>query len=248
MKYLCFAIFSICSLIATPTTHTMFAEMYLDTINHEYTEDDLTAFFQGVLYPDIHYLQVISKNETTVEDVTLDDVISEGVPFFAGQKLHSLINTHREQFVEASQILDVFEPIASENIPLYLKIIEDDRFYETIDSQAISNRVYSVHPSEDFGQVPYHALKTWHRVLGQYFSMRPSTIMRRLRQFNLGFFGVPYEEVSIWSYSMAGYMEREEVQSYLTGLVDHFGALFEACNGVLQALDVSDQELDLGVL
>ncbi|MCH9613658.1 MAG: hypothetical protein SP1CHLAM54_06630 [Chlamydiia bacterium] len=244
MKILTFAILCFTSIFATPVTHTYFAEKYLNTIHHNYSDDDITAFFLGVLFPDIHYLQVLPREATHLEDVYLEDVMNESSPFFAGQKLHCLIDEVREAYAVESGVFDAFTNIDPKHMHLYLKMLEDESFYDLIDQGAIGNMVYYVHDSEEFGLVSYNTLKTWHRVLGQYFSMRPSTILRRLRQFSLGFFGIPKEEVAVWSYSLTGYLETEAVQNYMTGLEDQFDTLFEQCNGVSQTLGESEPHTD----
>ena len=176
MKYLCLVFFSIQTwLTATPVTHTLLAEKYLASIDHNYSDDDITAFFQGVLYPDIYYLALlgVTKGETHFQEITLEDVWNEDSPFKAGHKLHCFIDEQREEYVAATGVLDVFTNIEEQNVDLYLQIIEDEQYFEMIDLKAIKDGVYYIHPSEDFGQVPYHGLKAWHRFLGQYFSMLP---------------------------------------------------------------------------
>lgn len=243
MKLLTFAILCISCLFGTPVTHTYFAEKYLNAVHHNYSDDDITAFFLGVLFPDIHYLQVVPRSKTHLEDIDLVDVITEPSPFLAGQKLHCFIDDIRASYVKESKIFDVFTKIDPQHVDLYLKMIEDETYYDHIDQGAINTMVYYVHESEECDLVSYNTLKTWHRVLGQYLSMRPSTILRRLRQFSLGFFGIPKEEVAVWSYSLTGYQESEAVQNYISGLEDQFEALFAECDGLSQALGEGSSDL-----
>lgn len=213
-------------LTATPVTHSYFGKTWIESNCPEYSDEDTSAFYKGLWFPDIKYMQVISEKEVDVRGVTLEQIRSAATPFESGRLLHAFINDEREKCAKEWGIYEELERFPEEHVHLYLKLIEDQLLYDEIDISTLRNHLYSIHPEEEGFNLPYQTIKTWHRVLTQYYSMRPAKILRRLRQYNLGLFGVTVDEIALWSRNIVPITEEVTMQTYMADLTDHFNRVF----------------------
>lgn len=218
MRILTFLVFAINVVYATPILHTNFAYRFLDHHFLEYTEKEAQEFILGVLYPDVRYLQVIDREVTHEFDVQLADVLAADTPFLAGIKLHCFIDELRDRHIEETGIYERLARFPQENINLFLKLIEDEMLYSDQQSNFAKKCLDEVITEEFLHGLTLHTMRTWHRVLSQYFSNPPGTILRRLRQFGLGLFGVDSEEIALWSRSLSQIVTTEDFQEYMEGL------------------------------
>lgn len=223
MHILAFLFFAINVVYATPVMHTNFAYRFLDQYFTEYTPKESKEFILGVLYPDIQYLQVIERETTHEFNIHLEDILAAETPFKAGIKLHCFIDELRERYIQETAIYTHLDRFPQQNIHLLLKLIEDEILYSDAHIDRAKQCLNEVIEEEFMQGLTSHTLRTWHRVLSQYLSNPPCTILRRLRQFGLGLFGVDPEEIALWSRSLSQIVTIEDIKAYIQG----FEALFD---------------------
>lgn len=223
MYILALLFFAINAVYATPVMHTNFAYRFLEQYFTGYTPEQSKEFILGVLYPDVQYLQVIERDKTHEVGIHLEDVLIAGTPFKAGMKFHCFIDEMRERYIHDTFIYAHLERFPQENIHLFLKLIEDEMFYSNDRVELAKQCLGDVIEEEFMHGLPLHTMRTWHRVLSQYLSNPPCTILRRLRSFGLGMFGVDPEEIALWSRSLSQIVTMVDFQNYTQGLL----ALFE---------------------
>jgi hypothetical protein len=221
MHILAFFLFAINVVYATPIMHANFAYRFLDEYFTDYTPEQSKEFILGVLYPDVRYLQVIDRDVTHEFNVSLEDVLGAETPFKAGVKLHCFIDEVRDRYIEETLAYQSLERFSQEHVHLFLKLIEDEILYNDPLVNKTKGCLDNIIDEEFVHGLTLHTMKTWHRVLSQYLSNPPGTILRRLRQFGLGMFGVNPEEIALWSRSI-GQLVAEDFKEYIQGLTNLF--------------------------
>ena len=214
--------FGLCShTFATPVSGLYFASKWIENREEEYTESDVYAFQLGMLFPDISYMNVPLRFEPE-EPVSLAEIQEADTPFEKGRLLHYYIRDLQTKVMDRVQLCDSFEGIPDQGRELLVKMLEDHYYYDEVDKATIREMLDEVLNDEEDAGVPNHQLRTWHRVLGQYLSMNAFTILLKLKQFNMGVFGVTKETVAEWAREFPTLIESVDFQTYIAELESEF--------------------------
>ncbi len=154
--------------MARPITHIVLADK---VFNKYFSDKDKADFYRGTLFPDIRYLGEIRRSETHFGGVTLSEVKKEN-SFFAGFKLHSLVDKIRERFIYKQNIYS-FLP-ASRYIVEAVKLIEDKLLYSKVKNWDEIRDYFSDFSKEEFSfRVSRAGIEKWHGLLRIYFNKEP---------------------------------------------------------------------------
>ena len=154
--------------MAAPITHIVLADK---VFNKYFSDKDKADFYRGTVFPDIRYLGGIRRSETHFENITLFDVKKEN-SFFAGFKLHSLVDKIRERFIYKQNIYSSLP--ASRYILEAVKLIEDRLLYSKVkDWKSIKDHLNDFSKEEFSFKVNRNEVKKWHSLLGIYFDKEP---------------------------------------------------------------------------
>ena len=154
--------------MAAPITHIVLANK---VFNKYFSDKDKADFYRGTVFPDVRYLGGIRRSETHFEDVTFFDVKKED-SFFAGFKLHSLIDRIRERFIHKQNIYS-FLP-ASRHIVEAVKLIEDRLLYSKVkDWKSVKDYLNNYSKEEFSFKVNRNEIEKWHGLLRIYFDKEP---------------------------------------------------------------------------
>ncbi len=154
--------------MAAPITHIVFTEKVFDKLFKDKTRKD---FFVGTLFPDIRYLNVISRDKTHYDNLSIAKLINDE-SFAAGVKFHSIVDQAREKFVVENNTYLLCPK--SKYITQSLKILEDEIFYNYVeDWEVIINYLNKILPIEKDSGIAKKYLEKWHLLLQQYFHHEP---------------------------------------------------------------------------
>ena len=214
---------------AAPVVHVCLAELYLKQCQPTYTKKDKEAFIIGTLFPDIRYLARIDRKKTHSEGVTLKNVMQADNPFTAGKLFHSYVDEQRRKIALKENIWDHLKNIPA-NMPGYsgasskfskdsfLKIIEDELCYTTLDAHHTITTLKSYHKEEEKFRIPYYTIRAWHRNLRSYFRQSPLALLKERIRTKRGYFGWSPARVKECYNLMQSYTQDEKVISYVKKL------------------------------
>lgn len=214
-------------LCATPVTYVYFGEKWIERYHEDYSQDEKAAFILGVVFPDIRYLNIRMPREPNPADISQAIVLGEENPFEQGRLFHYFFLQFRNSTVERLNLYEQLTSAPEGNKDLLLMLLEDHYFYDEIDRPHVKKYFDNVIEDEEYMGIPFHTLRTWHRIITQYYGMSPFAIVRRLRQFDLGMFGAPKETVAEWSREFPALLESEPFQVYISELDSGFGSLIQ---------------------
>jgi|GEM_PF-3109828 len=203
---------------ATPVTYVYFGQKWADHFHEEYTEEDRAAFMMGVVFPDIRYLNIKMPREPNASDITKSLVLDEENPFEQGRLFHYFFLNFRDSVVEELSLFDKLTNAPEDNRDLLLMLLEDHNYFDEIDRNGVKSYFQNVIEDEEYTGVPYHTLRTWHRIVTQYYGMSAFAIVRRLRQFDFGMFGASKETVAEWAREFPALLESDAFQVYVADL------------------------------
>lgn len=217
-----------CTLYSTPVSGLYFGTKWMEACASDYSEDEAYAFKLGVLFPNISYMNVPLRFEPE-EVPTLEEIRSASTPFESGRLLYYYLSDVRSEVLKRTALCESFEGIPEEGRELLVKMLEDHYYFDEVDKPALTSLLSESLDDEEDAGVPAHQLRTWHRVIGQYFSMNAFSILLKLKQFNMGVFGVSRETIAEWAREFPSLIESIEFQSYIAELESEFDARFTGC-------------------
>jgi hypothetical protein len=154
--------------MAAPITHIALTEKIFDSL---FKDKDRKEFFIGTLFPDIRYLNVISRDKTHYTNISVSDLYTD-TSFLAGVKFHSIVDKVREQYIINNNIYSLCpkSPYITES----LKFLEDEILYPNIQNP-ISYIEYleDILSSEIECGINEYDIRKWHTLLQQYLSQKP---------------------------------------------------------------------------
>jgi len=154
--------------MAAPITHIVLADK---VFNKYFSGKDKADFYRGTVFPDVRYLGEIKRSKTHFENITFFDVKKEN-SFFAGLKLHSLIDKIREKFTSEQNIYP-FLPY-SRHIVEIVKLIEDRILYSKVKNwNSVKDSLSSFSKEEFSFKVSRNEIERWHGLLKGYFNKEP---------------------------------------------------------------------------
>lgn len=213
------------SFAAAPATHLFFAQMWLDTHPY-YATDDRVAFFIGTEFPDIRYLGTISRKQTHEKNVTIEMIKSSSSPFISGMRVHVFLDIKRKSFVAKSHLFDAFTDIPKKNHMFFLKLLEDEIYWNRIDTQLILNSLPTTLIEEVEQGVDKETVEKWHLSLMKYFKQKPSTYLKILSENGEGFLSVDAETIKCWAEVLPIYAKKQIFVKYSENLVDYMKVQF----------------------
>ena len=155
--------------MATPITHIALTEKIFDKF---FKDKKRKNFFIGTCFPDIRYLNVIDRNKTHYNDLTISD-IEEDESFLAGVKFHSILDQARQKFILSNDIYSLCPE--SKYIAQSLKFLEDGIFYKHVKDWGVYiNYLNEILPIEKSYGIALENLVKWHTLLQNYFQNQPN--------------------------------------------------------------------------
>lgn len=184
----------------------------------EYTEEEKSAFRSGTLFADIHFITDLNKEDTYFPEVTIEDVLNEPSPFVAGMKFHSLVDDIRENFVDLGDHLKLLSDLKIKNHDTYLKFLEDEIVYLSLDKGPWKKCAYNIHPDELEWGIDKAKLDRWHYLLNLSFNYYPSTLIFMAHLKGNGLLNVPAKEVAVWYSTFEKRAKKDGVKEYVNEL------------------------------
>lgn len=159
--------------MATPITHTFFADIFCD----KHPEIDRFPFFAGNCLPDIRYIDKdIPRTKYHINNITINDILWEKSDFWKGVKFHSFIDENRDNFYEKHNI---YKPKISDGVFIYsLKILEDDILYSKLTYRQDFIDFFTKYqfPTKDINE---ESITKWKKIICNYFSVHPCPNSRK---------------------------------------------------------------------
>lgn len=210
-------------LSAGPITHAFLTDHYFRLVP-VYSEEAKNAFRAGTLFSDVYLLGKTSKEETYFAGSTLQDVLSEPNPFFAGMKFHSLVDDLRENFVMEGNYEELLDHLPVTHKLVYLKFLEDQVIFSSVDKgqwKLVANQISD--EERQFG-LDEEALKRWHYLLDLSFSYEPSRLIFLAHLKGNGLLGVSPEEIAEWNKTFEAASKEESVTTYVGNLLKMYAS------------------------
>lgn len=162
--------------MAAEITHIVLAEL---AFNRLFKGKNKRNFFIGNSFPDIRYLGVIRRDQTHFLGITLSEIVNEKSSFWRGMKFHSWVDQTRSMVIFSNPEILTLEKGFSRpehlRFHIALKLLEDEILYPKVSNwlEKISF-LDNFLPEEESFDIPEEAIKRWHRILQDNFSMLPS--------------------------------------------------------------------------
>ncbi len=186
---------------AAPATHVLYAQLWME---QNYIADP-QLFVAGTLFPDIRYLGTISRAHTHEKGITPKKIRQTASPFKAGMRLHVYLDETREKFVKDSKIEKELTAIPKKYRVLFLKVLEDEIYWNQVDTQLAQNALAIIHDQEIEAGVDEETVLAWHRSLTDYFDQRPSLFFKQLALEGKGFLQADAETIAQWAQILPSY-------------------------------------------
>lgn len=216
------------SMAAGPIMHAYLADKWIHTREH-YTSEQKGSFIRGTLFPDIRYLGVLSRKETHIKEVSLQDLKSEKNPFIKGTKFHAFVDEEREKMVVKWGVYDKLKNIPGQSyISTFLKMLEDEILYQDSNWSDVKEYLTSLDEDEKHMKVSTDTLVRWHKMLIDSFNTLPSKQFERLSKRDKYFLNVPPKVVKRWSKILPVLAQDPEMRLYVSDLVKHFDIALNA--------------------
>ncbi|OGT36016.1 MAG: hypothetical protein A3F11_05760 [Gammaproteobacteria bacterium RIFCSPHIGHO2_12_FULL_37_14] len=147
--------------MAAPVTHILLALQILPSL----PDKDEKEFIIGTSFPDIRYLNCISRDKTHQKDVTLEKIKAEQSSFKAGMMFHALVDEVREKFMQGHKVYSLVpKSIVTAHA---LKFNEDALLSDKVPLYKVASYFDVILP-EELDLVNYDYAKTWHKALKKY--------------------------------------------------------------------------------
>ena len=88
---------------SNPIEHVYLANKFFEN-QKLFSKDEKKSFILGTLFPDIRYLNEISREKTHFKNIEILDVLNSKTPFEAGKKFHSFVDEKRDEFIIKNNI------------------------------------------------------------------------------------------------------------------------------------------------
>jgi hypothetical protein len=150
--------------MAAPVTHILLAFQILPSL----PDKDIKEFIIGTSFPDIRYLNCISREKTHVKNITLDDIKREESSFKAGMMFHALVDEIRDKFMKENNIYSLVPK--SMVTPHALKFNEDILLFNKISNWNNISEYFDTILPEELALVKNEYLQTWHKAIKRYIS------------------------------------------------------------------------------
>lgn len=136
-----------------------------------FTGEALRDFYLGNLFPDIRYLNVISREQCHYEGIVAHEIPLDS-PFMAGVYYHSLVDESYSRFRETSGIYSDYP--GGRLASVALRVAEDRYFYSKLEQIPELSQWLNYIPREavEITKSP-QAIQTWHRILQRYLKNPP---------------------------------------------------------------------------
>jgi hypothetical protein len=210
---------------AMPIFHVYIAEKWMEAFE-DYDEEEKRAFILGTLFPDIRYLQGVSREETHDCNVTLENLMQTTDPFLKGKKLHSFVDETRSNLLFASGFIDNLN-VPDQHKMTFIKILEDEILCSEKDWNYISEFLLKTDEKELPIKIPKEAIRKWHFILSKYFSSKPSVLLSQLSKANQGYLHIPADLVKIWSEILQILSQEEKVKEYVSIILEQFHIILQ---------------------
>ncbi|MEX0748966.1 MAG: hypothetical protein WD467_02285 [Candidatus Saccharimonadales bacterium] len=148
------------------TTHIVLSQKALSSFLPDKNKEE---FIVGTSFPDIRYLNVVSREQTHLQKVNLESIEHEPDSFTAGFRYHSLIDEARESFILKNNIYTILPE--SPFITQALKIYEDKVLLDKLSNRAGIIRYFdNILPAEEEFAIPVVKLTKWHKLIQEWLS------------------------------------------------------------------------------
>ena len=151
--------------MSTFATHIVLAQKVI----HHFPNINKAEYFIGTIYPDIRYLNVLSRELTHI-----NPTIKEGdSAFIIGMKVHNIVDIARDDFVIKNGIYEIYRNIAT--ISTSSKFYDDIVLYDKISNwEEISDYVRNISEEEKKFNVTLEILQKWHSLTLDYIKNPPN--------------------------------------------------------------------------
>ncbi|QQG41289.1 MAG: hypothetical protein HYV90_03905 [Candidatus Woesebacteria bacterium] len=151
--------------MAGPVTHVTLA---VKVFNKYFRGRNIGEFVIGTSLPDIRYLGVIDRDKSHFENIVFDDLTNLS-SFEAGLKLHSLVDSIREEYLINNKYYSLFP--ASDVLTQAAKVFEDRLLYDKLSNWDEINSYFDVVYKDELNLgISEAAINKWHKILKRYFS------------------------------------------------------------------------------
>ncbi len=207
--------------------HTYFALKYLE--NHpQYTEEEKQAFIIGTVFPDIQDLDVTLQGKTHPEVFSALCIQDEPNAFWAGLKLHCLVDDVRTEFQNSWGIFDQIQDLPVVKKGAFLKVIEDELvFKKAVDYCYARSCMCRICDEEKSIESDVEVIERWHNIVCTSLTLSQQEILDKLVMRNSGFLKHSAEEIKSWSEALPEASKREDINRYFEALLDHFDEILK---------------------
>ncbi len=231
----CFLVLNNMLFSAGPLLHIYLAQQWI-TISKKYTKEQEALFISGTLFPDIRYSAGLERQQTHEAVVTLETVVQESNAFKAGMHFHCWVDNFREETTDAEpQGLALIGEDHEAHLSTFLKLIEDEIIYETLDHDYYSTVLKTISPEEyevaaSLGIVSDILVK-WHQHLIDHVKTRPTDMITALAQHQKNYLiHIPAILVQKWSTLLPVYAASDTLKNYVYTMINMFVTDLKRCN------------------
>lgn len=156
--------------MAAPITHIVLAINFLSLVPDKF---DKKEFVLGTSFPDIRYLNVITRDKTHFKDPTLEKILKEKDSFKAGMMFHNYVDVVREDFMIKVGVYDLMPK--SRFSSHALKFNEDVILYDQIDNwKDVAEFFNDVLPQQRKFKIKDYYLACWNKSIARYIQDAPT--------------------------------------------------------------------------
>jgi hypothetical protein len=165
----------------------------------QYEVNDRTDFIIGNLFPDIRYLGSVSREDTHEQAPTAKKVRECSSSFQSGVILHSYVDEMREKFLRKEGIYDEIAALSPDFTVIFLKLLEDEILYDRVPALSTIEDLNHLCQEEIRDGITEVDIQKWHRILQDYFTLPPSSMLCLLSFDGGDLKGIPPHLLREWS-------------------------------------------------
>ena len=113
--------------------------------------------------------------------------------------LHAFVDVKRKKFATKSGIYSRLKMIRKRYRVTFLKLLEDEIFWDHIKCQQWQQSLKTIFPEEIEAGVEIQIIQKWHQTLNDYFRQRPSALLNHLAESHQGYLNVDPKTIAMWS-------------------------------------------------
>ena len=216
-RYISILLFSLSTPLfsAGPTLHLWTAEKYCQ-IRGITDEETIRQIIIGTEFPDIRYITPISREQT--HPIVSDISQITGTPFEIGMKIHSWLDTTRENLIQ-QEVYDAIAPYAQGHSYTLLKFVEEEilaDFYDGTKWLSTFNDILA----DELPYAPEATIAKWHDTIQWTLTLRPSWLLWG-QSYRGRAFGLSETTLYDWSYLLPKLKHKPLFKTHLQTLLTH---------------------------